>query len=61
MTNQKRQQYDLYINTAETGKIKAAKAVLKESSGQLQIMGFRYTPSYLEHPFAFALDPVQLP
>ncbi len=61
MTEARKQHYDLYVNTQQTGVIKAAEAVLIESSGQLTRMGFRYTEAYREHPHAFALDPVQLP
>ena len=56
-----RQRYDLYLNTQKTGVIKAAEAVLLESSGQLTNMGFRYTEAWREHPDAFPLDPIQLP
>ena len=61
MTKASKQRYDLYLNTLETGLIKAAETVLLESSGQLTKMGFRYTEAYREYPHAFALDPVQLP
>ena len=61
MTKAGKQRYDLYLNTRQTGLIKAAEAVLLESSGQLTNMGFRYTETYREHPHAYALDPVQLP
>ena len=61
MTKADKQRYDLYLNTQQTGVIKAAEAVLLESSRQLAKMGFRYTEAYREHPHAFALDPVQLP
>ena len=61
MTKVSKQRYDLYLNTQQTGVIKAAEAVLLESSGQLTNMGFRYTEAYREHSHAFALDPVQLP
>lgn len=61
MTELNKQRYDLYLDTPFTGLIKAAEAVLLESSGQLTHMGFRYTNNYLNHPHAFALDPVQLP
>ncbi len=61
MTKSGKQRYDLYLNTRQTGLIKAAEAVLLESSGQLTNMGFRYTEAYREHSHAFALDPVQLP
>lgn len=61
MTKAGKQRYDLYLNTRKTGIIKAAEAVVLESSGQLTNMGFRYTAVYREHPYAFALDPVQLP
>ncbi|VAW68276.1 hypothetical protein MNBD_GAMMA10-3168 [hydrothermal vent metagenome] len=60
MTNESKQQYDLYIDTPCTGLIKAARAVLLESSGQLVQMAFLYTPEYRNHKGAFALDPVQL-
>ena len=61
MTKTSKQRYDLYLNTQNTGIIKAAEAVLLESSGHLTNMGFRYTEAYRGHPAAFALDPVQLP
>ncbi len=61
MTNNNKQRYDLYIQTPATGQIKAAQAVLLESSGQLIQMAFRYTEEYRNHTHAFALDPVQLP
>lgn len=56
-----KQRYDLYIETPSTGLIKAAQAVLLESSGQLIQMAFRYTEEYRNQNHAFALDPVQLP
>jgi len=61
MTENTRQRYDLYIETPATGLIKAAQAVLLESSGQLVQMAFLYTEEFREHKHAFALDPVQLP
>jgi len=61
MTNQRKQQYDLYLNIASMGIIKAAQAVLLESAGQLVQMAFKYTAEYLCHEQAFALDPIQLP
>lgn len=61
MTDVNKQRYDLYVDTPYTGLIKAAEAVLLESAGQLSQMGFRYTDTYLDHPHAFALDPIQLP
>ncbi len=61
MNNSKKQRYDLYLETPATGLIKAAQAVLLESSGQLVQMAFRYTEEYRIHAHAFALDPVQLP
>jgi len=61
MTESNKRRYDLYIETPSTGRIKAAQAVLLESSGQLVQMAFRYTDEYTEHAHAFALDPVQLP
>ena len=61
MTEKNKQQYDLYVNTPLTGLIKAAQAVLLESSGQLVQMAFLYTEEYRNHAHAFALDPVQLP
>ena len=61
MTKSNKQRYDLYINLPTTGLIKAAQAVLLESSGQLVQMAFLYTEEYREQKHAFALDPVQLP
>ncbi|MCW8931605.1 MAG: type II toxin-antitoxin system HipA family toxin [Gammaproteobacteria bacterium] len=61
MTKANKQRYDLYLNTQETGIIKAAEVVLLESSGQLMKMGFRYTEAFREHPHAFSLEPVHLP
>lgn len=61
MTERNKQRYDLYLETPATGLIKAAQAVLLESSGQLVQMAFLYTSEYLNHAHAFALDPVQLP
>jgi len=61
MSETNKQRYDLYINTAATGLVKAAEAVLLEASGQLTQMAFRYTDEYIEQPHALALDPVQLP
>ncbi|VAW61371.1 hypothetical protein MNBD_GAMMA11-2660, partial [hydrothermal vent metagenome] len=60
MTSERKQQYDLYIDTPSTGLIRAARAVLLESSGHLVQMAFLYTPEYRSHKGAFALDPVQL-
>lgn len=53
--------FDLYLNTAPTGIIKAAEFVVLEDQGRVIKVGFRYLPAYLEHPNRFALDPVQLP
>ena len=53
--------YQLHLNTAATGQIKAAELVLLEENQQLRQVGFRYSPEYLAHPHAFALDPAQLP
>jgi len=61
MTKNNKQRYDLYLDTPTTGLIKAAQAVLLESSGQLVQMAFKYTEEYMDHAHAFALDPVQLP
>lgn len=61
MTRERKQQYDLYLNTAATGTVKAANAVCLESDGRLSAFGFRYTAEFLANKHAFALDPVQLP
>ena len=61
MTKSIKQRYDLYINTPATGLMKAAQAVLLESSGHLVQMAFLYSEEFREHKHAFALDPVQLP
>jgi len=61
MSKSIKQRYDLYLNTPTTGLIKAAQAVLLESSGHLVQMAFLYTEEYREHKHAFAIDPVQLP
>lgn len=53
--------YDIYINTLATGIIHAADCVVEELNGQPQLIGFRYREAYLNHPNAFAIDPVQLP
>lgn len=53
--------YSIFVNTAETGLILAAKVGLQENSGILQRVQFRYNSAYLDHPNAFALDPVALP
>ena len=61
MIKNNKQRYDLYIETPTTGLIKAAQAVLLESSGQVVQMAFLYTEEYLNNKHRFALDPVQLP
>lgn len=53
--------YDLYINSPMMGVIQAADVVVEEQDAVLSRVGFRYRPPYLEHPNAFAIDPVQLP
>lgn len=53
--------FDLHVNTATTGVIKAAEVALLEEQKRLTQVGFRYTPAYLELTQAFALDPAQLP
>lgn len=53
--------YSIYLNTAKTELILAAKVGLLEKSGVLQRFQFRYLPDYLNHPHAFSLDPVSLP
>lgn len=53
--------YDLYLNISGMGIVQAADVVVEELSAVLSRVGFRYLPSYLEHPHAFAIDPVQLP
>lgn len=55
------QRYDLYLNTAALGLIKVAEAVVQEEQQIPVRIGLRYTPGYLQHARAFALDPVQLP
>jgi len=61
MSESTKQQYDLYLNTLETGLLKVAQVVLLEEGGSLSRFGYRYTDEYLMHPNAFSLDPVQLP
>lgn len=61
MIKSNKQRYDLYIETPTTGLIKAAQAVLLETSGQIVQMAFLYTEEYLNNKHRFALDPVQLP
>lgn len=61
MSQTRKQQYDLYINTPTHGIFKAANAVCLEENGRLQRFGFRYTPEYLEHPQSISLDPSRLP
>ncbi|MGB1109206.1 MAG: type II toxin-antitoxin system HipA family toxin [Gammaproteobacteria bacterium] len=58
---ERRQRYDLYLNTAATGITRAAEIVLLEHNGRLTEAAFRYTPDYLAMPSAFSLDPVQAP
>lgn len=53
--------FDLYLNTAELGVMHIADVALQEEHGVISKVGFRYTPDYLSHPHAFAIDPVQLP
>jgi len=52
--------YDLYMNSPLMGIIKVADVVVEEQDAVLSRVGFRYRPSYIEHPNAFAIDPVQL-
>ncbi len=58
MTNAR---YDLYINSPGMGIAQIADVVVEEQDTVLSRVAFRYRPSYLEHPTAFAIDPVQLP
>ena len=53
--------FDLYLNTPETGLIKAARVGLQEDHGVLSRFQLRYETAYLDHPQAFALDPALLP
>ena len=56
-----KQIYDVYLNTEPTAIIRVGNAVCLETHGKLHKFGFRYTTEYLHHPFAFSLDPHQLP
>lgn len=53
--------YELYINLASTGTVKAASVALREVHGVLDLAAFRYTQEYLDRPEAIPLDPLQLP
>lgn len=53
--------YDLYTNCPGMGIAHIADVVIEEQDTVLSRVGFRYRPSCLEHPNAFAIDPVQLP
>jgi len=53
--------YDLYMYSPLMGIIQIADVVVEEQNAVLSRVGFRYRPSYLEHPNAFAIDPAQLP
>lgn len=60
MTEQ-RERYSLVVNTAGTGIMTAAEAIIVERNGEIHQFGFRYTPDWLQHQAAFPLDPVHLP
>ncbi len=53
--------YDIYLNTAPTGIIRAAECVLVEDQSRTHTVGFKYTHEYLDHISAFSIDPVHLP
>ncbi len=53
--------YDLYLQTPAIELMKVARVALREEHGALDLFALRYDPDYLNHPFAFPLDPVQLP
>lgn len=57
----RRQRFDIYLNTPYTKQLKAAEAVLVEENSILSRFAWRYTADYLSHPNAFMLDSVQLP
>ena len=56
-----KQKYDVYVNSPALGIFHAADCVISEDRGHHQGFAFRYRPDYIDHPQAFALDPVHLP
>ena len=52
---------DIYVNAAATGLLHAADCAIEEVDGRVRRVAFRYRAAYLDHPRAFALDPVALP
>lgn len=53
---------DIHVSSPATGVVHAAECVIEEeAAGIAGRVDFRYTPAYLEHPGAFALDPSALP
>lgn len=53
--------FDVYINSDGLGTLHAADVVLVEQQGSTRQVGFRYRSAFLEHPNAFAIDPIALP
>ena len=52
---------DIYVNAHATGLLHAADCAIEEVDGRVRRVAFRYREAYLEHPCAFAIDPVTLP
>ena len=52
---------DIYVNAEATGPLHAADCAIEEVDGRVRRVGFRYRAAYLDHPGAFAIDPVALP
>ena len=53
--------YDIYLNTPATGIIHAMECVVEEENALPVRVAFRYKDSFIQHPAAFPLDPIQLP
>ena len=53
-------QYQVTLNTPATGKIHCGTLIIKESDGNTDGVGFKYSAEYLTHPNAFSIDPVAL-
>lgn len=53
--------FDVYLNDAVLGVVKAAEMALQEDQQRLQRVGLRYTAEFIDMAGAFALDPRQLP
>ncbi|RLA19004.1 MAG: type II toxin-antitoxin system HipA family toxin [Gammaproteobacteria bacterium] len=59
--SRKNEKYRVTINTPATRIITCGKMVIRETDGNTDGIGFQYSAEYLDHPFAFSIDPIALP